>query len=137
MDSALASSIHAELRAFVGAAGTRRSLATTCHVGHPGGERTRWPHDVTTDHSVRTDLVERAIDGLVVAEGACGWVTRGGALQVTDADAAWCAAAMTAFGRHGLGLPAFFVLNRTGWLDLVSDERREWSRVRNRAPTPG
>lgn len=137
MDPALASSIHAELRAFVGAAGTRRSLPTTCHVGHPGGERTCWPHEVTTDHSVRTDLVERAIDGLLVAEGACGWVTRGGELHVTDADAAWFAASMTAFGRHGLKLPAFFVLHRNGGLDLVSEEQREWSRVRNRATASG
>ena len=130
MDPALASAIRAELRAFVNGAGTRRALATTCHVGHPGGEHARWPHDVTVDHSVRTDLVERAIDGLLVVDRACAWVTRGGELDVTDADAEWFAAARTAFSHHGLRLPAFFVLNRSGWVDLVSDERRAWSRVR-------
>jgi hypothetical protein len=134
MDTALASAIRSELRAFVRAAGTRRSLATTCHVGHPGGERTWWPHNVTADPSVRADLVERAVDGLLIADNACAWVTRGGGLDVEDADAEWFAAAMTAFARHGLPLSAFFVLNRSGWLDLVSNERREWSRVRNRGP---
>lgn len=131
MDTTLAAGIRGELRAFVAAAGTRRSLPTICHVGHPGGAQARWPHAVTTDHSVRADLVERAIDGLVVAEGACAWVCRGGALEVSDVDAEWFAAARTAFARHGLTLPAFFVLNRTGWLDLVSEERRQWSRIRS------
>ena len=133
MDKALAAAIRGELRAFVDAAGTKRSLGTTCHVGHPGEAHARWAHDVTADHSLRTDLVERAIDGLHVTEGACAWITRGGELDVSDADAEWFAAARTAFARHGLVLPAFFVLNRSGWVDLVSGERRAWSRVRRSA----
>ena len=133
MDAALASAIRAELRAFVDGAGTRRALGTTIHVGHPGGEHARWPHDVTANHAMRTDLVERAVDGLRVIDGACAWVTRGGELEVTDADAEWFAAARTAFSRHGLQLPVFFVLNRSGWVDLVSGERRAWSRVRRSA----
>lgn len=130
MDSTLAAGIRAELRSFVAAAGTRRSLPTRCHVGHPGGQHARWAHDVTTDPSLRADLVERAIDGLVVVENACAWVCRGGELEVSDVEAEWFTAASTGFARHGLPLPAFFVLNRTGWLDLVSEERRQWSRVR-------
>jgi hypothetical protein len=130
MDTALASAIRAELRSFVAAAGTRRSLAMCCHVGHPGGQQARLDHSAVDQHALRADLVERVIDGLLVPEGACAWVTRGGVLGVTDGDAEWFAAALTAFARHGLPLPAFFVLNRSGWLDLVSDERREWSRVR-------
>ncbi len=133
MDSTLATGIRAELHAFVAAAGTRRSLPTSCHVGHPGGEQSRWLPDVTTDPSMRTDLVERAIDGLAVTESACAWVCRGGELEVSDVDAEWFAAARTGFARHGLRLPAFFVLNRTGWLDLVTQERRRWSRVRTTA----
>ena len=135
MESSLAAGIRLELRDFVAAAGTRRSLPTTCHVGHPTGEQSRWLPDVTTDPSLRADLVERAIDGLLVVDGACAWVSRGGALEISDVDAEWFAAARTGFGRHGLSLPAFFVLNRTGWVDLVSGERRQWSRVRpRRAP---
>jgi len=133
MDASLTAGIRDELRTFVTAAGMRRALATTCHVGHPGGEHTGFAHTLV-EASLRADLVERVIDGLVVTERACAWVTRGGELGLSDADAEWHAAAMTAFGRHGLVLPAFFVLNRTGWLDLVSGERREWSRIRHRSP---
>ncbi|MCW2848884.1 MAG: hypothetical protein JWR90_2858 [Marmoricola sp.] len=137
MQSPLAPLIHLELRAFVTAAGNRRALPTTCHVGHPAGQQTRFPHGVVDDPSLRADLVERAVDGLLVIDDACAWVTRGGALDLTDADAAWHTAARTAFGRHGLPLPAFLVLNRTGWVDLVSGEQRQWHRVRNRSPSPG
>lgn len=129
----LTAAIHGELRAFVRAAGTRRALPTTCHVGHPGGERAHWPHEVTEDRSLRADLVERAIDGLLETEGACAWVTRGGEPDLSDADAEWFAAARTAFARHGVPLPAFFVLTRNAWVDLVSGERRRWTRVRSRS----
>ena len=132
MDPTLAAAIKEELREFVAAAGTRRDLPTTCHVGHPGGQRTRFAHLEVDDASLRADLVERAIDGLLTTEGACVWITRSGELGLVDADAEWFAAARAAFARHGLPLPAFFVLNRRGWVDLLSDERREWSRVRNR-----
>jgi hypothetical protein len=136
MDPSLAAAIRGELRAFVDTAGTRRSLPTTCHVGHPGGQQSRWHHEGPDDDpTMRADLVERAIDGLAVTDGACGWMTRGGDLALTDADAEWFAAARTAFARHGLPLPAFLVLNRTGWVDLVTGERRQWSRLR-RPPPP-
>jgi hypothetical protein len=132
MDTSLAAAIKDELCQFVAAAGTRRDLQTTCHVGHPGGEQTRFVHLEVGDACLRADLVERSIDGLLTTGGACAWVTRGGELDLADADAEWFAAARTAFARHGLPLPAFFVLNRRGWVDLVSGEQRQWSRIRNR-----
>ena len=137
MDAILAATIKGELWKFVGAAGTRRFLPTTCHVGQPGGERVRLAHQDFTrtdleDASFRADLVERAIDGLLTTAGACAWVTRSGELDLVDADAEWFAAVRAAFARHGLRLPAFFVLNRRGWVDLVSGEQRQWSRIRNR-----
>lgn len=137
MRTTLATGIHGELRAFVTSAGTRRSLPTSCHVGHPGGQQSSFPHGVTTESSLRSDLVERVIDGLLDPTDACAWVTRGGELSLADADAEWFAAARTAFARHGLSLPAFFVLNRSGWVDLVTGETRAWRRVRNRSPTGG
>ena len=136
MEPSLTFAIRAELRTFVIAAGTRRSLPTTCRVGHPCGEQVHLEHGVTTDPALRADLVERAIDGLLVVERACAWVTRGGELTLADPDAEWFAACRTAFARHGLELPAFFVLNRSGWVDLVSGEQREWARVRNRSRRP-
>jgi hypothetical protein len=135
MNPVLAAAIKVELCEFVASAGTRRDLLATCHVGHPGGERTRFAHQEVTDASLRADLVERAIDGLLTTDGACAWVTRNGELGLVDADAEWFAAARAAFARHGLPLPAFFVLNRRGWVDLVSGERREWYRIRNRSTT--
>ena len=130
MDSSLAAAVLVELRAFVRGAGSRRNLPPTCHVGHPGGQRSWFAHHEVDHASLRADLVERAIDGLAETSGACAWVTRSGGLQLTDPDVDWFAAARTGFGRHGLPVPAFLVLNRTGWVDLVSGERREWSRVR-------
>jgi hypothetical protein len=137
MDATLAAAIKDELCAFVTAAGTRRGLQTTCHVGHPGGDHTRFAHVEVDDACLRADLVERAIDGLLTTEHACAWVTRSGELDLVDADAEWFAAARAAFARHGLPLPAFFVLNRRGWVDLVSGEQRQWSRIRNRSRTTG
>lgn len=133
MDPALATAIHSQLRTFVTAAGTTRSLPTICHVGHPGGEHAHWVHGGRDDEaSLRADLVERAVDGLSVTQGACAWVTRAGQLEIGDADAEWFTAVRSGFARHGLELPAFFVLNRSGWVDLVNGERRQWSRVRAR-----
>ena len=137
MDAILAAAIKDELCEFVAAAGTRRDLPTTCHVGHPGGEHTRFAHQHVTSRdmggaSLRADLVERAIDGLLTTDGACAWVTRSGELDLVDADAEWFAAARAAFARHGVRLPAFFVLNRRGWVDLLSGEQRQWSRIRKR-----
>ena len=132
MHAALTVGILAELRTLVVSAGTRRAIPTTCHIGHPGGAQSRFPHGLVDDPSLRADLVERAIDGLRETDRACAWVSRGGELELNDADAEWLAASWSAFGRHGLVLPAFFVVNRNGWVDLVSGERRQWTRVRNR-----
>jgi hypothetical protein len=133
MDAALADAITRELRGFVARAGTRRALPTSCHVGHPGGEQVTLPE--VDDQGLRTDLVVRAVEGLAELEGACVWLTRGGDLGTTDSDAAWHAAAREGFARHGLVLPAFVVVTRAAWLDLVSDERRTWFRVRTRPRT--
>ncbi len=131
MDPALHEAVTGELRAFVRDAGRRRSLSTTCHLGLPGGDRVSIPHDEAHDLSLRTDLVVRALDGLLSTEGACAWVTRGGSAGTVDADAEWFAASRAGFAGHGLRLPAFLVLHRYGWVDLVSGEQRRWLRVRH------
>ncbi len=131
MDPALHEAVTGELRAFVRDAGRRRSLSTTCHLGLPGGDRVSIPHDEAHDLSLRTDLVVRALDGLLSTDGACAWVTRGGSAGTVDADAEWFAASRAGFAGHGLRLPAFLVLHRYGWVDLVSGEQRRWLRVRH------
>lgn len=136
MQTMLTRGIRRELRDFVTAAGKKRALPPTCHVGHPGKDRVALPHVAPLEASLRADLVERVIDGLQETEGACGWVTRSGPLHLTDADVEWFVATRTGFSRHGLTLPGFFVLTRGGWLDLVSGERRELVRVRHARPAP-
>lgn len=130
--SALHARMRLEVRAFVAGAGTRRRLPVTCHVGHPGASSTRLVDEESWDAGLRADLVERAVDSLLETAGACAWLTRAGDLGTVDADPRWHAAARTGFSRHGLELPAFYVVNRTGWLDLVSGAHRRWSRVRLR-----
>jgi hypothetical protein len=132
MDADLAQAITRELRDFVAMAGTRRALPTSCHVGHPAGEQVSLPE--VAEHGLRTDLVVRAIDGLLELDGVCAWLLRGGDLGTTDSDAAWFAAAREGFARHGLVLPVFAVVTRAAWLDLLSGERRAWVRVRARPP---
>ena len=138
MDPALEAAFTRELRAFVRAAGKRRALATTCHVGRPGAERVTLPYldqlrgPRRVPHGLGTDLVVRGLDGIAETSSACAWVTRSGSGEVTSTDVEWFAAARGGFGCHGLDLPAFLVLHRYGWHDLVSGDRREWSRVRTR-----
>jgi hypothetical protein len=127
-DPALAAGFTRELKAFVAAAGTRRAMPTSTYVGRPGSASIQLP--ATDDTSVWPDLVQRALEGLRDTRAACAWVTRTGGTGLTDADAAWFAAARQGFGRHGLVLPAFAVVTRTAWVDLVSGEQRVWRRVR-------
>lgn len=131
MDTDLHDALRGEVRAFVTRSGTTRRLSTTCHVGRPGGEQVTLPGEPEREtQELATDLVVRALDGLLVPAGACVWMCRPGPLGRGDVETRWYAAADAGFARHGLGLPLFGVLNRTGWLDLVSGERREWSRLR-------
>jgi hypothetical protein len=99
----------------------KRAHPTTLRVGALDGPHIGIPHDPSMDGGLRTDLVERILDGLDLSE-ALTWLTRGGRLVPGDADFAWFAASREAFGRHGCRLPAFFVITPEGWFDLVSDE---------------
>jgi hypothetical protein len=127
--------IAVELRRFVRGAGRRRMLPFTAYVGVPGGLRTRFGEDVR-DSVLRADLVERGVDALApgVPEShlACAWVTRADGLDPETRDLEWLVAARTGFARHGLELPAFFVVGRYGWRELLSERTRTWTRVRSR-----
>ncbi len=141
METDLEDALRAEVRAFVTRSGTTRRVPTTCHVGRPGGEQVVLPGELgavpqalvprgLVAQGLATDLVVRALDGLLVPLSACVWVCRPGPLGRGDVETRWYAAARAGFARHGLDLPLFGVLNRTGWLDLVGGERHEWSRLR-------
>lgn len=135
MHDSLVPGLRVELRRLVTEKGARRILPPVCFVGRPGGRSVRLLVDGPADPALRADLVERALDGPLDLDRACAWLTRTGDLGLTDADAAWFSAACTGFARHGLRLPAFAVLNGTGWVDLVSGERREWGRIRRSRAT--
>ncbi|SDS21570.1 hypothetical protein SAMN04488570_1387 [Nocardioides scoriae] len=128
---AVVAGLRAEVRRFVTEAGTRRLVPATCRVGRPGGASLLLPGPGSdADAGLRADLVERALDGLEDARGALAWVARSGPLLAGDEELAWHAAARAGFGRHGLEVAAFVVLNRHGWVDLVGGDQRRWSRVR-------
>jgi hypothetical protein len=130
----LARGIAVELRQFVRGAGRRRMLPFTAYVGVPGGPRTAFGDDVR-DSVLRADLVERGVDalapGVPESHRACAWVTRADGLDPETRDLEWLVAARTGFARHGLELPAFFVVGRYGWRELLSGRTRTWTRVRS------
>lgn len=130
-EAALAGQLRAELCSFVSAAGTRRLLPTTFHLGQPGGDRQSLDDDRTFDDGLRADLVTRMIDALSPdQEAAVPWVTRTGELAATDADLRWLRASTAAFHRHGWELSSFVVVTRQGWRNLATEEIRRWQRVR-------
>ncbi len=130
----LARGIAVELRQFVRAAGRRRLLPLKAYVGVPGGARTALDDDVR-DPVLRADLVERGIDavgpGVAESQRTCAWVTRADGLEPETRDLEWLVAAHTGFARHGLQLPAFFVVGRYGWHELLSGRTRTWTRIRS------
>ena len=117
---------------FVARAGNLRSLPTTLHLGTPGDAWTDVLVETWHDAGLRTELVAQALATLDDAAFAAAlpWLTRSGDLATRDADLAWCAASLAAFGRYGVTPPGFFVVTRRGWLDLLTGEARTWSRVR-------
>jgi len=128
----LAGRIHRAMLDFVAAAGTRRALPTTMHVGAPEGQHADIAVDDWHDAGLRTELVARALAGLEdrAFERALPWLTRTGELDVHDSDLQWCADARQAFARYGLELPGFFVVTRRGWSNLLTGEAHRWHRVR-------
>ena len=130
----MARGIGVELRSFVRDAGRRRTLPFTAYVGVPGSVRTAMPGELPDDPVLRADLVERVVDGLAQRDldraAACGWVTRSGPVRLDTRELSWFAATTAGFARHGLDLPAFFVVGRRAWLEVSSGRARTWTRVR-------
>ena len=56
------------------------------------------------------------------AKWRTAWLVRPGTPEPHDLDLQWLAAARTAFGMHGRALDGFYVITRTGWRDVLTDE---------------
>jgi hypothetical protein len=59
------------------------------------------------------------------------WITRPGALEMHDVDAAWLGPATRTFAEAGLPL-SLAIITKQGWWDPLSGVRRTWVRVRER-----
>lgn len=116
--------------------GPRRSFPPLLRLGDPGGVHRYFADDPGYDSGLRADVLERALDGFDLEhELPTCWLTRSGELVPGDLDFAWFAATREAFGRHGSDLPAFFVMTRRGWLDLVEDTGPTLCNIRPRRRT--
>lgn len=122
----------------------REPFDLTLHVGSLDGPRVgfvvhaRERSDL--DRGVRTDLVARLLRQALdagsedprptpgIPAGTSVWLTRPGSPSEEDDDHAWHAAARSAYASLGRTLGGFWVVTRTGWLDLVTGERRLWTR---------
>lgn len=116
----------------------RRRFPLVLHVGAPDGRRrwaeVPWPVRPEYDAGLRFDLADALVDDLLAdwPEEApfWGWLTRPGVPEVHDCDLGWLAATTRATAARERDLAGFRVVTRTGWLDLLTDERRSWKRLR-------
>jgi hypothetical protein len=134
--------LRAALRAEVGRLRRRESRVvfdSSVHVGVPGGERdsfvVRAQDRPALDVALRIDVLSRLIEDSP-ADWRAAWLVRAGALDLHDDDLRWFAAARTAYAIHDRTLDGFWVVTRSGWRDVVSDDRRVWKRLRL-GPTAG
>lgn len=133
------------LRDAVGRLRTRQTqqlFDLTLHVGRLGGRHARFvvrpPDRVDLDRGVRTDLVARLLQQVADTRELPGrsqahasvWLTRPGSPCEEDDDHWWHAAARSACSSVACTLDGFWVVTRTGWLDLVTGECRRWTRLR-------
>lgn len=124
------------LRAEVGrlrALESRRTFDPSVHVGQLGGDRTGFVLRAK-DRPVLDTALLRDVAGRLVEESPCwwhtAWVLRPGDMEPQDLDLQWLAAARPAFGSRDRVLEGCFVVTRSGWRDLLTDEVRAWARAR-------
>jgi hypothetical protein len=92
-----------------------------------GGRRSAYD---ALDDAQRCDILE-AVLRRTPDDDALTWLTRPGALDLQDADAAWARAVSAVTGETGRPL-WFVVVTRKGWRDPRSGIGREWRRLRQR-----
>jgi hypothetical protein len=112
---------------------SRRVFDVAVVVGELGGDRdsfvVRAQDQPAVDTALRTDVVSALLEDSPPA-WRTAWVARPGSPEPHDLDLQWLAAARTAFGMHARPLEGFFVVTRSGWRDVLTDESRAWRRLR-------
>ena len=112
---------------------SRRVFDAALHIGTLAGERDSWQllaQDLPAlDAGLRVDVVCRLLAN-GDAPGRTAWLVRSGLPELSDRDLAWFAASTAAFGIHAVRLEGFYVITRTGWLDVRSGAGRVWKRLR-------
>jgi hypothetical protein len=112
---------------------SRRVFDVAVVVGELGGDRdsfvVRAQDQPAVDTALRTDVVSALLEDSPPA-WRTAWVARPGTPEPHDLDLQWLAAARTAFGMHARPLEGFFVVTRSGWRDVLTDESRAWRRLR-------
>jgi hypothetical protein len=109
----------------------RRTFPVELRVGRPAGPQVSLEVP-RTDPGLRLDLTCALLDLWREQHdgSAFAWTVRPGVPTPHDADLAWYAAAVRAFGAVGAPLPGFRAVTKTGWLDVVTGESRVWKRLR-------
>jgi hypothetical protein len=112
---------------------SRRVFDTVVHLGRLGGPRDSFvvrAQDLPAlDPALCTDVVSSMVEQSP-PEWCTVWLSRAGVPQLHDVDQLWHAAAGVAFGIHGRLLEGFYVLTRSGWLDVRTGESKVWKRLR-------
>lgn len=112
---------------------SRRVFDLSVHVGVLGAGRDSFvvrAQDLpAVDAALRTDVVAGLVEDSPVS-WRTAWLVRPGSPEPHDLDLRWLSAASSAFGMHDRPLDGFFVLTRSGWRDVLTDESRTWKRLR-------
>jgi len=112
---------------------SRRVFDASLHVGVLGGDRTgfvlRAADRPAMDAGLLLDVASRLVEDSAPA-WCTAWLVRSGVPDRHDLDLQALAAFRAAFAIHGREPDGCYALTRTGWRDLVTDEKRIWSRLR-------
>ena len=110
----------------------RKRFAAMVQAGTPGTVVRRAPASLGRDFDLRCEVATSLRESV---RASCPepliWLTRPGAPQWHDVDAAWLPALLHAAGETGDDL-TFVVVTRHGWYDPRTGVRQVWSRVRPR-----
>ncbi len=112
---------------------SRRVFDASVHVGVLAGPRTGFvvrAQDVPAlDAALRVDVLASLLEDSPAA-WTTSWLVRPGVPLVHDLDLLWLSAMRMAFGLHDRAMDGCYVLTRTGWRDLITDETHTWTRLR-------